>query len=433
MEARIRMRDPDREIDTESSPGGLTFRTRYGGGRMESEVLELFGLWRREGRLGFLDLPGDGEAHRLCRERAEELAERCDVMVCAGIGGSSLGLRALLGALGGAGRVRVADSPDSFVLSSLVDDLDPASTALTVITKSGGTAETAACFLRLHDWLSGADGRGAGSRLTAVTDPDSGDLRRLVRDRRLPSLAVPPNVGGRFSVLSPVGLFPASFAGIDTDGLLEGAAEVLRDFDDRGAGSLACMVASAWLSHFDEKPVHVFFTYSDRLRELGDWFAQLWAESLGKRHGLDGSEARKGQTPLACRGPADQHSLVQLFMEGPPDRTVTFVRESDLPPCEPLPGGFEGYPSFDWLRGRSPDELRMAEAEATETALSEAGVPVDRFELEALDARCIGAMMMTLELVTVLCGLALGVDPLDQPGVERGKLLTYRAMGRPGY
>lgn len=395
-------------------------------------VLEAFLEWERNGRLGFMDLPGDAGLLEESMEMAADMRRISSSMVVAGIGGSSLGLQALLDSLAeGSSSVTVADTPDSARIEELMRNLRPQETSVAVITKSGGTAETLAIFLLLQEWIKVAPDH--ADRIVAVTDPVKGDLRRLASDRGWRTLPVPPSVGGRFSVMSPVGVFPAVFAGIDAGELLSGAGEVAVDFRERGPESLAGRIASAFLHNFAARPVHPFFVYDDRLYSTALWFAQLWAESLGKKLGLDGSLMNTGQTPLACRGPADQHSLVQLFMEGPPDKTVTIVTtpESDGP--RPVPGGFEGYPSMAYLEGLSLDSLRTAEAEATGKALEERGLPVSYIRLNEFGPLAVGGLMMALEIATVLCGLAVGIDPLDQPGVERGKVLTYRALGRPGY
>jgi glucose-6-phosphate isomerase len=268
-----------------------------------------------------------------------------------------------------------------------------------------------------------------------VTDPVRGDLRRLATERGWKTLPVPPGVGGRFSVLSPVGIYPAAFSGIDATSLLAGARLVADEFLAAGSGSLASTVASAFLSRFRTHPVHVFMPYTDLLWETSLWFSQLWAESLGKARDLDGGETCTGQTPLACRGPADQHSLLQLFMEGPPDKAVTLVTAG---PDETCPVGdvenpFGSYPAMEYLYGRSPDLLRNAEAVATATALRERGLPVDLIGMPEVTAETLGQLLMLLEISTALTGYALNIDPMDQPGVERSKILTYRAMGRPGY
>jgi len=396
------------------------------------DTLSLFSDWRKAGKLGFLSLPGDSALLGQSLELAASVPPSVRTVIVDGIGGSALGLRALLSACpmrSGGRRTLVVDSPDEATLESVRSGEDPSSSLLVVVTKSGTTAETLAIFLDLWEWFSA--GR-AEPRVVAITDPESGDLRRLAEARGWPSLPVPRNVGGRYSVLSPVGIFPAALAGVDVEGLLLGAAEALADFDEGGAESLPARIAAGSLARFRSHPVAVFFTYCDALYDTGLWFAQLWAESLGKGKDLSGNPVCTGQTPLACRGPADQHSLVQLFMEGPADKFVTILSvEKD---ARPLPGGFGGYPAIEWLEGRSVQELRNAEAIATSQALRERGLPVAELHVRGLlDAAAMGRLLMAYEIATVLTGLALGVNPLDQPGVERGKQLTFREMGREGY
>lgn len=408
----------------------LRFETGLAFSPLPDRVLKEFERWRAAGRLGFMDLPGDGALLAASLDLSELLSPQIDTVIIDGIGGSALGPRALISACGTRSRrVFVADSPDAHTLEAMKRESDPRRTLLTVVTKSGTTAETMAVLLDLYNWLP-ADIR--DSRTVAVTDPERGDLRRVASDRGWHTLPVPPSVGGRYSVLSPVGVFPAALAGLDCRELLRGASAVSEDFQENGSSSLAASIAACYLEFFRSHPVHVFFAYADRLYDTALWFAQLWAESLGKRLDLSGREVWIGQTPLASRGPADQHSMVQLFMEGPPDKFVTFLR------CDArsaaLPGGFDGYPSIEWLEGRTLEELRSAEAGATAAALSERGLPVAILSRAGVpcEAFC-GEVFMALEIATVLTGLALGIDPLDQPGVERGKILTFKEMGRPGY
>lgn len=410
----------------------LRYRTSFDFDPISENVLKDFASWMKAGKLGFMELP---EAEMLLRETLElvsEIKETAERMIVCGIGGSSLGLRALLSAMNRTGaNVSVVDSPDSGILYDLLASCSPNSTSITVITKSGGTAETMAIFLSLYKWLS--DSATANDRIIAITDPDKGDLRKLAQDKGWSTLPVPSSVGGRFSVLSPVGLFPAAYAGIDVRSILRGARDVISDFNINNADSVAARIAAGFLHNFRSRPVHVFFPYNDKLLDTALWFSQLWAESLGKKTDLSGNEVFTGQTPLACRGPADQHSLVQLFVEGPSDKTVTILITPPDGSAPAIPGGFEDYPSMSYLQGRTLDELRLAEAEATGAALEETGIPVSYLEMQSLDAHSLGELLMSIEIATVLTGLALNINPLDQPGVERGKVLTYTSMNRPGY
>lgn len=396
---------------------------------LPEETPELFRRFQEGGKLGFTSLPASKSLLDASVSAAEEASALGDTMVVCGIGGSSLGLRALLGALGApSGRtLHVLESPDSRLINRVKEECDPSRTVLTVVTKSGGTPETLSVFMELYRWIGG------DHRIFTVTDPDSGDLRRLTARKGWNSLPVPPAVGGRFSVLSPVGIFPAAFAGIDLKGLMKGAEGVLNDYLRLGPVSLAGRVSAAYSHLFRSWPVHVFMPYTDLLFESALWFSQLWAESLGKALDLQGVPTCTGQTPLACRGPADQHSLVQLFMEGPMDKMITVVGEEPPNPSPVRPGPFSDYPSMAYLEGRSPDELRAAEEEATVNALRERGLPVCRLRIPRVAPETMGGFFMLFQLATVLTGLAHNINPLDQPGVERGKILTYRAMGREGY
>ena len=414
---------------------GIDFRTSYHFDPLPEGIIDAFIDWEEEGRLGFMELPGDSDLLSETLRLADTVREYADRMIVCGIGGSSLGLRALLSAFSGTQdkkeTVFVADSPDSALIRELTACMDPDSTSVTVITKSGSTAETLSVFLSLYEWI--AESANGEKGITAITDPQKGDLRRLARDRNWSSLPVPSSVGGRFSVLSPVGLFPAAFAGIDAEALLGGAQTVVTDFRERGAASLAAKIAAGFLCNFSKYPVHVMFPYNDRLYDTALWFSQLWGESLGKKMDLSGKPKLTGQTPLACRGPADQHSLLQLFMEGPRDKIVTILTTPPDMNAPVIPAGFEGYSSLAYLSGHTPDELRTAEASATGKALEETGIPVSYLQMKKLDEGTLGELIMSLEIATVLTGLALDINPLDQPGVERGKVLTYAALNRPGY
>ncbi len=290
--------------------GGLfTFETDYSWNHPASEAFDLFNLWRSQSTLGFLDLPSNRRLHLETVELADKYRQKSNTLFVAGIGGSSLGLRAILSALdnNSGGKVVVVDSPDSRIINRAVTSFTSAAQAnpaISIITKSGGTAETLSIFMELRKKL------GSDVPVIAITDPEKGDLRKLALSKGWDTLPVPPNVGGRFSVLSPVGLFPAAFAGIDTAELLSGAQKVIDDFDMNGKDSLAGRITGAFLSRFSTHPVHVFMPYSDFLYDTALWFSQLWAESLGKARDLSGKQISIGQTPLACRGPADQHSLV---------------------------------------------------------------------------------------------------------------------------
>jgi glucose-6-phosphate isomerase len=374
------------------------------------------------GTAGFLAL--DHEAWRLddAKMLGQSLAERADAMLVLGIGGSALGARALEQALPTTRALHVLDTIDPAYVGSVLSSLDPARTAVAVISKSGGTVETAALFRLVLPWLreSAPDWR---ERLVFVTDASRGLLKPLADAWGLETLPVPSDVGGRFSVLTAVGILPAAFVGIDTDSLLAGArrmaaASVRRSLDDNPAWRFAG-VHDAWWPDAD---VTVFYPYCERLRGMGEWFQQLWAESLGKPRPGD---VPYGWTPAAHRGPTDQHSQLQMWQEGPAGRIVTFVGVDD-PGTDFGPLHLEGpedsvVPELGTMTLR---RLLDAERLGTAAALISAGRPAIDLRLPRVDAGALGELVVFLEAATVFAGLLREIDPFDQPGVELGKKIT---------
>jgi glucose-6-phosphate isomerase len=264
-----------------------------------------------------------------------------------------------------------------------------------------------------------------------ITDPEKGALRRIAREESVPALDIPPNVGGRFSVLSAVGLLPAALIGIDIQALMAGAADMaercaIRELR-RNPAALYAMLQ--WLSDTQHGlGTHVIMPYSDNLRDVGDWFVQLWAESLGKRR-LDGTSV--GPTPIPALGATDQHSQVQLFMEGPLDKTVTFIAVGTRAVDIQIPTLHPDVPELAYLGGHSLGELLDVERQATAGALARRGRPNMTMTCDTLDAWHVGSMLMMLAISTVIAGALYEVNPLDQPGVELGKRYTYGQLGRP--
>jgi glucose-6-phosphate isomerase len=248
-------------------------------------------------------------------------------------------------------------------------------------------------------------------------------------------LPVPENVGGRFSVLSPVGLLPAAVCGVDLGALLGGAAAMEERcrgavFAENPAGVLAALLHHAHL--VQGRPIHVLMPYSDRLRSAALWFQQLWAESLGKARTVSGEPTSAGPTPVVALGATDQHSYLQLLMEGPQDKVVIFVEVGDHGPDETIPGRHPEIEELAYLGGHSLGELINTERRATAEALRLSGRPNATVRMPEIGASTLGQLLMLLQVATVYAGALYGVDPLDQPGVELGKRLTYGLMGREG-
>jgi glucose-6-phosphate isomerase len=272
--------------------------------------------------------------------------------------------------------------------------------------------------------------------LVFTTDPERGALRELASREGIATLSVPPTVGGRFSVLSPVGLLPAALVGIDIQQLLLGARDAVNraSADDLRRNPAALYAGLHWAADAAlGARIHVLMPYTDRLREFAEWYRQLWAESLGKRLDRHGREVFTGPTPVGAVGATDQHSQVQLFMEGPFDKVISFVVVENLTPDVPIPRRDSLPPDLAYLPGHSLGGLLRAEYDATSAALARAGRMNCTLKLPTLDARTMGELIMFFQLATGYAGVWYGVDAFDQPGVELGKQLTYAAIGRPGY
>lgn len=405
---------------------------------------------RASGDMGFFDLPFATATVDQVKELADGFGQWFHDVVVLGIGGSGLGALALRDALLGPfwnersdeerehfPRLHVVDNPDPATFQRLLHRLDPAKTLFNVVSKSGSTAETMAQYLVARAWVDQGVGEDhARGHFLFTTDPAKGALRQIAEAEEIPALPVPENVGGRFSVLSPVGLLPAAVCGVDVDELLAGAAAMEDrcrepDLARNPAGLLATLLHAADTEQ--HRPIHVLMPYVDRLRSVALWFQQLWAESLGKARGLDGSTAHTGPTPLAAVGATDQHSMLQLFIEGPHDKVVLFVAVEDLGGDVAIPSRHPEISSLGYLGGASLGRLLDAERRATAEALRREGRPNATLVISRVDARALGELLMLFQIATVYAGALYGVDPLDQPGVELGKILTYGLMGRGGY
>jgi len=395
------------------------------------------------GVLGFWKLPDDMAQADACERLAQKLGPEIDDVLILGIGGSSLGARAALHALspaltsvglGGGRRIHLPDNSDPWLFKALLDKLSPSRTLVLVVSKSGGTVETAAQMLCAEQWLEKSLGKAALPRhMVAITDPEQGTLRAHARELGLPTLAIPSNVGGRFSVLTPAGLLPLFLAGIDARGLLRGAKAMAKRCEN---GKLlenpAGIIASLHTLHMRlyQRNIHVLMPYADALRHTAAWFVQLWAESLGKRVDRKGRVVELGPTPLPAVGATDQHAQVQLFIEGPRDKLVTFVAvdhpDTDL--TIPSVTGDNAY-----LAGHRLAELLDAERRGTALALARNGRPSLCVHLPRLDAENLGGLFFLFEAATAFAGELLDIDAFDQPGVEEGKRLAFGLLGRQGY
>lgn len=426
---------------------GLSYAEIEGAGKLVTQAVEWFYARRAKGKMDFFDLPAKPEGLKRSLAMARVMKGKFDDLVVLGIGGSALGTAAVQAALSpweynhdrkarrGRPRLWVLDNVDPERLKGTLSLLKPAKTLVNVISKSGTTAETSAQFLWVRAWLQKALKKRWGKNVVVTTDPAEGILRRIVRDEGLASLEVPPGVGGRFSVLSPVGLFPLAMAGVDVAGLAAGASHMRkRTLDENPWRNPARLYGLLqYLLYQKGYRINVMMPYSDALYPLADWFRQLWAESLGKRADNRGQIVETGPTPVKALGATDQHSQLQLYMEGPRDKSVTLLRVEKFRREAAIPRAYPQHADLCYLGGHSFGELLNAEARATAVSLAKNGRPNCAFILPEISPHVLGQMIFLLETATAFAGGLFNVNPMDQPGVEEGKRYAFGLMGRPGY
>lgn len=365
---------------------------------------------------------------------AKEIRENFDYFVVIGIGGSALGNQMIQEAINGFNynnfefpKLYILDNVDPEKFGNILDLIDIRKTIFNVITKSGSTVETMANFAIIYTTLKELLPETYKNHLIFTTDPEKGFLRKFGQLEGIKTLDIPPAVGGRFSVLTSVGLLSAAVCGIDIDALLEGA----RKADEICSKTSIVIENPAYLIgliHYiaaekKGKSISVMMPYFERLSSFVDWYRQLWAESLGKQG--------YGQTPVKAIGTIDQHSQIQLFREGPKDKIVTFIQvekslrdfkiPSDLPP------------EISYLSGYTLKEILDMELLGTRAALTKSKVPNLTITIDELNPYNLGMLIYIYELATGFTGYLYKINPFDQPAVEEGKNFAYGLMGRKGY
>lgn len=398
---------------------------------------------KKEGKRGFMELPYTADLAKQIKATYKKIGKNFDNFVVIGIGGSALGNIALQQSLRhpfwnllekkerkGGLRLFVPDNVDPDLIAGLLDVIDVNKTLFNVISKSGSTAECLANYFVLKKALEKKAGKKSGAHIIVTTDVAKGYLREEADKGKLINFVVPANVGGRFSVLSPVGLISAAFTGIDIEKLLAGAAEMDKRCatDQLMENPAALYAAIQYLFYWLKRPMSVMMPYSNSLYGIADWYRQLWAESLGKKVNRRGETVQVGPTPIKALGTTDQHSQVQLYIEGPQDKIITFLSVDQF-------NNTVKIPSYDkhYLGGRTINELLKAEEEATRLALTQVGRPNLTISLPEVTPETIGQLLYVLELATAYAGELFDINAFDQPGVELGKQLTYALMGRAGF
>ncbi|MCL2698966.1 MAG: glucose-6-phosphate isomerase [Defluviitaleaceae bacterium] len=400
----------------------------------------------KRGAMAWRDLPYTQEAVAAdILAYVNEVKDDFDAFIVLGIGGSALGPIAVQQAInhpyynelprekrGGYPRLYVADNVDPERLVYLFDIVDPSKCLFNVVTKSGSTSETMSQFMIIKELLEKRLGSNAKKHIVCTTDAEKGNLIKITQTEGYKTFIIPNGVGGRFSELCPVGLLPAAFCGIDIEELLAGAAymDKLCENENNPAYMYAIL---HYIAMNRGKNISVMMPYADSLKYISDWYAQLWAESLGKKFDLQGNTVNVGQTPVKALGVTDQHSQVQLYTEGPFDKIIVLLGVDRYRETVTIPKLFEDMPSLGFLGGVTHNALIQTEQLATEYALLKSGKLNMTLTLPEVNEFTVGQILYMLEVATGFAGELMGIDAFDQPGVEEGKNAAYALFGRPGY
>lgn len=406
-------------------------------------ALEALRTAGREGRLPLLDVPAQRDDFDAWDGVSEHLLNNTSDIVVFGTGGSSLGAQALAQMAGqfpplavhdeGRPRVHFFDNPDPETMDRMFRTLDLRTTRFLVISKSGTTAETLAQTLAtMHVLDAAGGGKYMRFHFAVVTEPGDNPLRRLAKRYDFPVLDHHPGIGGRYSVLTNVGLLPGHLMGLSPLTVREGAQSVLEPvLQGAQAADIAAAQGAALAVAFEAEGgrATVMMPYTDRLERFAMWYRQLWAESLGKQG--------HGTTPIRALGPVDQHSQLQLYLAGPRDKLFTVIQPAIAGTGPRIDAGMAEDFGLHYLAGRTIGDLVAAECRATVETLAGNGRPVRVIEIDQLNEYAMGALFMHFMLETMIAAHLLGVDAFDQPAVEQGKVLTrefllgHHEHGRP--
>jgi len=415
-------------LDLALGGSGACPKSAFEGAMAEAEqALGWLAAEEKSNALELLSVPKRRDDLAAAQTIVESYCKDTSDVAVLGIGGSSLGGQALkaLESMDGKGpRVTFHDNPDPQSWQRALSGFDLKTARFIVISKSGGTAETLMQALTAADAIEKAGGgKYLKYHFAIVTEPKKSPLRDFAQSIGAPILDHPTGVGGRYSVLTIVGALPALLMGLDVVALREGAQSVL----DQALSSAARNVPAAQgaaLHHALAKEGRlretVLWAYADKLATLSGWWRQLWAESLGK--------SGKGSTPVGAVGPVDQHSQLQLFRDGPGGALFTIIATQTRGRGPIAPVERANALGLQYLAGKPMGDLVAAEARATAETLSRNGRPVRQIQLQTIDERSVGALMMHFMLETILMGRLMGVDPFDQPGVEEGKVLARQYL-----
>ena len=398
--------------------------------------------------LQWMNLGYSEETAWYVKEYAALVENRFENILVLGIGGSALGGLAVTYALlqpfwnflskeqrNNFPRIFFLDNIDPDEMCALLDMLDLKRTLVNVITKSGDTAETMAQYMILKDRLEKELGDDYRKNIVATTDKKTGILRQISEQEGYKTFVVPDDVGGRFSVFSAVGLLPFALVGINIDDIINGIKDM--DLALKNTDIYQNIAAQNALIHYlldvkKGKNISVMMPYSSRLKYISDWYAQLWAESLGKCENLNGETVCVGPTPVKALGATDQHSQIQLFNEGPNNKVIDFVRVEKFDNNLEIPQIFQ-YTGIGYLGGKTMNSLMNAEADSTRVTLADYKRPSVTVSISEINGYNLAQLLYMFEIQTAIAGALYNVNAFNQPSVEQGRNYTYGLMGRAGY
>ncbi len=404
---------------------------------------------RANGKMDWRDLPyNQDEVVEDILSYVNEQKDKFDAFVVLGIGGSALGPIAVQQAINhpyynelprdkrnGFPKLYVADNVDPEKLVYLFQTVDVTKCLFNVISKSGSTSETMSQFMIIKKMLDEKLGKDAAEHIVCTTDKVNGNLIKIAKEEGYKTFIIPSGVGGRFSELTPVGLLAAAFCGIDIKAMLAGAAfmdEICKN-DDIYKNPAFMYAILNYIGMEKGRNICVVMPYADSLKYISDWYAQLWAESLGKKYDNDGNIVNVGPTPVKALGVTDQHSQVQLYTEGPFDKMIVLMGVDKYKETIQIPESYKEIPSLGFLGGITQNQLIQTEQMATEYALMKSGKMNMTITLPEVNEFTLGQTLYMFEVATGFTGELLNINAFDQPGVEEGKNATYAFFGRPGY
>ena len=365
-------------------------------------------------------------------QKNSEYLQNIECVVVVGIGGSSLGTKALHSIFKekcpNCKDMLFLENPDEIDLSKKFARIKKEKTVFVIVSKSGNTVETISIFKKIIEVFNLDYKKDDKEKLIIVTDNDS-NLHKFANYYNIKSYTIPSNVGGRFSVLSAVGVVPLTLAGFEISSVLQGASEMIDSFF-AGEKENILKKAAFYVLHKKLYPMNVLFSYANCLEDFTKWYVQLWGESLGK---IDTKGEHVGLTPIGHIGSVDQHSFLQLIIEGCRDKTVTFIKLENFEKRLKIPNiKLKFLEKTDFINGYTFNELIDGECEATKESIIQQNIPVDMITISKIDGENIGKLIAYYELLTSACGNMMDINPYNQPGVELGKriLVTKFSKGR---